>query len=1117
MTRLASPIEKLESHYDVVVIGSGYGGAITASRLARAGRRVCVLERGRERQPGEFPSNALEAAPELQLDLPGAHVGPATGLYRLYLSGDINVLVACGLGGTSLINANVCLRPDPEVFADARWPREVAGDKLQKGFALAEHMLGATPYPEVDPVPLKLAALQRIADRLGKTMIRPPLGVTFADTVNPAGVAQKACKSCGDCAGGCNHGSKNTTLMNYLPDAHYHGAVIFTEIGVRSIERGDGGRGWRVRYDLLGVGRERFDAPDDFVTADIVILAAGTLGSTEILLRSKARGLACSDFIGRHFSGNGDAAGFCYNGPDPMESIGRDPSNLDPTDRVGPCITGSIEFREADRTKSFVIQEASLPSTLGPAIAPTLEAALLDFCKNPSPHESAAQHARAIESLLLGPYRGAVRNTLFLMGTGNDGGEGEIKLENDKPALSWENADSLPDYECVEHIMQDAAAALGGIYTREPLWNKYFGKKLTTAHPLGGCVMGNSAENAVVNHKGQVFSSNAGNDAHDGLYVCDGAVVPSSLGVNPLLTISALAERCAMIICEERGWTIDYAPNPPLVPDSAGATPTGLRFSERMSGWFQPGEDDYQKGADEGREAGSSCEFVVTVVSHDLSILLDGEAHQAQIVGTVRAPRLSPNPLLIQKGIFNLFTRDPSVPDGRLMRYRMQIVSEEGRTFYFSGFKSIRDESIFHAWHDCTTLYTTIYDGPDESAPIMGRGILNIGAGDFLKQLTTTEVTDAPSVAARLEALARFGRYFCGVLFDHYGHLFARASALHPNAPLRVQRPLRAPAPSLVPFSASDGKPLLLTRYFGGNKGPVILLHGLGASSAVFKADTIDVNLVEYLTAHQYDVWLLDSRASASLPPIGDYDLETVAKEDYPAALARVLGESGAASAQVVAHGWGAIGIARALLDGLSGVRGAVFLSGAPVVAGSPDASMGARLPHVLLHLVGLDKLDGDQDPGWFARRIDAALRAKAPPGEQCDNPVCWRLRFLYSLLYDHKHLNQATHGALHEWFGVAPRAALEGLGKLEKAGRLDGDFAKLALPIRFIHGADGQWLLPGGTEKAAAELSEKNGANYYSCKLIPGYGDIDLLIGRRAVDDIYPLILESLNDAPGK
>src|SRR5437762_812000 len=137
MGRLSYPIEEIKDHYTVVVVGSGYGGGIAASRLARAGQQVCVLERGKEFQPGEYPDTDMEALPEMHGDFPEGHVGARNGLYEFHVNADINVFKGCGLGGTSLVNANVSLPPEPRVFDDPRWPAALRKDVdtlIQEGF-----------------------------------------------------------------------------------------------------------------------------------------------------------------------------------------------------------------------------------------------------------------------------------------------------------------------------------------------------------------------------------------------------------------------------------------------------------------------------------------------------------------------------------------------------------------------------------------------------------------------------------------------------------------------------------------------------------------------------------------------------------------------------------------------------------------------------------------------------------------------------------------------------------------------------------------------------------------------------------------------------------------------
>ena len=236
-------------------------------------------------------------------------------------------------------------------------------------------------------------------------------------------------------------------------------------------------------------------------------------------------------------------------------------------------------------------------------------------------------------------------------------------------------------------------------------------------------------------------------------------------------------------------------------PGPGAGAPVGLQFTETMRGYFASGSDDFWAGARQGKLKGSSFEFTLTIIAEDLDAMLASPAHEARITGSVVAPTLSSQPLTVREGTFNLFVADPQAPSTRHMIYRMKLTAEDGHEYSFDGFKAVRHGRARHLWHDTTTLYITLRDGPSMksvggadmaasamsanhesqtsramSAPpphggqpsVIGKGILKISASDFLRQLTTFQVKNAPTLAKRLDAEIRFGRFFAGTLYETY-------------------------------------------------------------------------------------------------------------------------------------------------------------------------------------------------------------------------------------------------------------------------------------------------------------------------------------------------------------
>ena len=256
-----------------------------------------------------------------------------------------------------------------------------------------------------------------------------------------------------------------------------------------------------------------------------------------------------------------------------------------------------------------------------------------------------------------------------------------------------------------------------------------------------------------------------------------------------------------------------------------------------MKGWFSagalPGEalDSYREAASAGEAANSAIEFTLTIFSHDLDELLNDLKHPAKLSGTVECKALSEQPLSVSDGVFNLFEKMPSPPDTRHMIYSMVLTAGNGEQFFFKGYKVVKDDpEVLDIWPDTSTLYVSVQRGDSESGGLVGKAVLHIEPEDFAKQMTTMEITGTTEPLKKLEALAQFGKFFAGVLYESYGGVFYNPNAKAPRPP-RKKRPLRAPAPAVHAFTTHDGVELRLTRYQGGTKGPVMLVHGLGVAS----------------------------------------------------------------------------------------------------------------------------------------------------------------------------------------------------------------------------------------------------------------------------------------------
>jgi cholesterol oxidase len=627
---------------DVLVIGSGYGGSFAARELASPESLVWVMERGREYALGEFPEDIgiFPANVNVQIK-PGADlVGYSDALLELRRFDPVSVLVASGLGGGSLINAGVALRPDAALLDQAQWPhhyrKNPAGrTALWSAMAEVEQVLQVAPLSDARTL-RKFQSLDALGQSMGLRAEPAPLTIASHDQVSPAGVAQKACTRCGNCFTGCNVGAKNTMATHVLPDAHRKGAEFFT--GATALEvlpaqlpelRTTEGRAarWTVRMVCTHGQGDARTRREFVVHAHTVVLSAGAVGSTEILLHSPS--VSSSPLLGTRFSTNGDVLAMGWgmrtlvNG---MGIAGADTSVLQsPDDRVGPTITGilraSLVVPQGGR-RTVLIEEGAVPSALTPltvALGATLSL----------PHRYTGPEGPGYFSSdwnvdRLATPMGMERHALLMLGMGPDDADGVMSLQptkNGRPKLDirWTTPGTGPDspyYQALHEWMNKAAdpkqdGFQGGDYLPNPLWqalpedfNDIAGgggnKQGVTVHPLGGCPMGDDAANGVVDWRGTVFNRNGG--LHAGLHVLDGAMLPSAVGVNPFLTIASLSLVAARSIRDALVAATPTAavPVPAPAPSSAprpqgripsprkvGGEPVTLRFQEHLQGHWR--------------------------------------------------------------------------------------------------------------------------------------------------------------------------------------------------------------------------------------------------------------------------------------------------------------------------------------------------------------------------------------------------------------------------------------------------------------------------------------------------------------------------------------------------
>lgn len=509
----------MDKRYKTVVIGTGFGGSVMAYQLAKEEGSVCVLERGRRYRRSDFASTSREIT----------FWNAGQGLIDFHGSSDMDVVMAAGVGGGSLIYANVHLQPEKEVFEN--WPGDLHLKKLEPYYDRVRDMLKVTPFPGAPEV-TKDSVLSNAAEKLGRHAQSLDLAIYFGrsgkeeeDPYERRGPTQTGCTFCGRCVTGCPYHSKNTLDLNYLYFAeHQHEAEIYPLHEALHITPAEDGPGYTVWF------RDHEIEETGSVTGERVVLAAGSIGSTALLLRSRQYLPNLSSMLGSHFSPNGDFLAAAIFTDDPVN----------PT--IGPTITTMVDYRDG---QNLIIEDGGFPEMIAwyarsfypntGAIRRLLRVFYLRFIRTLWSRQP-LNSDKLLRMLFHGVEPPAAHMLPFLC-IGNDASDGRITLDDaDRVVVQWKNRKSMHLWRSIERETKRLAKGMGGVRVLNPAW--LLGQKLLTVHPLGGCSMGDNVNEGVTASNGEVFN-------YPNLFVADGSVIPKALGVNPAMTIAAVAEYIA--------------------------------------------------------------------------------------------------------------------------------------------------------------------------------------------------------------------------------------------------------------------------------------------------------------------------------------------------------------------------------------------------------------------------------------------------------------------------------------------------------------------------------------------------------------------------------------------
>ncbi|KAJ0087839.1 hypothetical protein Patl1_32632 [Pistacia atlantica] len=627
-----------EDGYDAVVVGSGYGGSVASFRMSMGGIKVCLIEKGRQWEAHDFPTDSLKimSASRVENRNIGVSFGPKDALFQLFEQGDSLAAVACGLGGGSLVNAGVMLPTPVRTRRNPKWPKEWEWD-WDSCEASASTMLRVQRAPVRFPVS---KVMGEIADGQIEESCEDvvKLSINF-DLEDPPPHLIKlqqtgSCLACGNCLAGCPYNAKNSTDKNY----------ILSAIQAYSLQ--------------LHIWR------DVLLKQDVKF--TGVFGTTEILFQSQMRGLELSDTLGCGFSCNGNTVAFLAGSPAPLTAYGLDRKQIlerPVQKRPGPAISSSHTS-----SLGFTIQSAVLPTAYPYLVFKGIVSygwptgywffhGIIDKLK----HVMGFQASQAVA----------------LNAMGYDESDGKIIFDKGTNKICF-SPPCDPLLPRKVKAFQKLAKKLGGIL----FLSRY---RSTSVHLLGGCNAASDPSHGVCNSNGQVFDTKAFTTVHPGLYVCDASLIPCSVGINPSLTIAAAAKHVSKHLVKDvleyksqRG--IDLAVKNvdryPVLADSEKSRSTDrsiVAIKETMKGYI----------------GGMPCVAHLKMKMNSNNSV-HGESHpllRGKVGGYVVFEAIEKDRLHVIDGEVDLCEVDYRTPYTQYMRYRLLLASSSGSRYILEGQK----------------------------------------------------------------------------------------------------------------------------------------------------------------------------------------------------------------------------------------------------------------------------------------------------------------------------------------------------------------------------------------------------------------------------------------------